>query len=102
MLSQQNFAEVSSLMQCLQMALAPSSRASGHLPEPGSEGLLSIKTNAHLTVKEPSKEQTFVLLCQELGTCTNNFLYCLPWVNSKSPIVSLTGLYSDLSLFLHI
>lgn len=89
-------------MQCLEMALAPSSRASGHLPEPGSEGLLSIKTNAHLTVKNPSKEQTFVLLCQELGTRTNNFLYCLPWVNSKSPIVSLTGLYSDLGLFLHI
>lgn len=55
-------------MQCLEMGLAPGSRSSGHIPEPGSEGLLSIKTNAHLTVTEPSEEQTFILFCQELGT----------------------------------
>lgn len=42
--------DLPSLMWCLQIALAP--RCYGYLPEPGSESLLFIKTNADVSAKE--------------------------------------------------
>lgn len=42
----------SSLMQFLQIALAPRSLLYGYLPEPGSERLLFININADMSAKE--------------------------------------------------